>query len=125
MNERRKKKKEEELRVIAELEQAMAENAKTTKDALFEEEPQQEEIHQIQKCTNKKRRRSNYGDYMPEKIHCRRCKTLMENGVCPVCGYKIYVPMDEKKREKIKLILAGVFIAVFVVVYVIIQISKS
>ena len=124
MNERRKKKQEEESRIIAELEEAMSENAKM-QEVTSDETEQNVEMPQPQKCTNKKVHRSNYGDYMPEKIHCRQCRTLLENGVCPNCGYKIYVPMDEKKREKIKLILAGIFITLFVIIYVAIQISKG
>ena len=56
-----------------------------------------------------------------EKIHCRRCKTLMENGKCPVCGYKIYVPMDEEKRKKIRWVVTGVCLVVFVVLFALIQ----
>ena len=57
-----------------------------------------------------------YGKDAPDQIHCRHCKTLMENGVCPSCGYKIYVPMDEKKSAKIKIALAVVLMVVFVVI---------
>ena len=46
-------------------------------------------------------------------------------GVCPACGHRIYVPMDKKKREKIRLIVAGVCIAVFVVLFVIGNIIKG
>ena len=38
----------------------------------------------------------------PETMHCRKCGAEMENGVCPKCGYKVYVPMDEKKALKIR-----------------------
>ena len=55
----------------------------------------------------------------PDKIHCRRCKTLMENGVCPTCGYKIYMPMNDKKRNKIRLITAIVFVAIGVIIFAI------
>lgn len=43
----------------------------------------------------------------PETMHCRKCGAEMENGVCPKCGYKVYVPMDEKKALKIRLSSAG------------------
>ena len=59
-----------------------------------------------------------YDETMPDKIHCRRCKTLMEKGVCPTCGFRIYVPMDKKKREKMKLTLAILFMAVFLAVFI-------
>lgn len=69
--------------------------------------------------------RSFYDSTMPQQIHCRQCKTLMENGVCPTCGYKMYVPMDPKKRDKIRLILTGIFIAAFVVIFVALQIARG
>ena len=56
-----------------------------------------------------------------ESLHCKRCKTLMEKGVCPVCGYKIYMPMDEEKRKKIRFIVTGVCLVVFVVLFALIQ----
>lgn len=68
--------------------------------------------------------RERYGkDPTPQALHCRRCKTLMENGVCPTCGYKTYVPMDERKRKKIRFIVAGVCVAVFVVMFLLIQLK--
>ena len=51
--------------------------------------------------------------YEPKQIHCKRCKTLMENGVCPNCGFKMYVPMDEKKQKKIRLISGALLIVAF------------
>ncbi len=60
-----------------------------------------------------------YQDKTPETIHCRRCKTLMENGVCPTCGFKMYVAMDEKKRNKIRMIFGGACLIIFLVLYVI------
>lgn len=94
----REEKREEERRIIAEM--GLSQKAEKTK-------------------AQKKRERKErvYDDSMPEKIHCKRCRTLMEKGVCPACGFKIYVPMDKKKREKISLILFGIGMAVFVVIF--------
>ena len=93
----RQQKKEEEQRIIAEMEEALSEtrgeNAEKSKKSVYATEPKQ--------------------------IHCRRCKTLMENGVCPTCGYKIYMPMNDTKRNKIRLITAIVFIVIGVIVFAI------
>ncbi len=74
---------------------------------------------------NKEKSSNGYDETMPEKIHCKKCKTLMENGVCPKCGFHVYVPMDKKKQDKIKLILTVIAMAVLVAMVVGIQISKS
>lgn len=50
-------------------------------------------------------------------VHCKRCKTVMEQGVCPTCGFRIYQPMDEKLRRKIRWIVTGVCLVAFVIVY--------
>lgn len=49
------------------------------------------------------------------EIHCRRCKAVMKNGVCPECGYRMYVPLEDKTRKKSVLIVGVVCVAVFVV----------
>lgn len=54
--------------------------------------------------------------YEPQQIHCKRCKTLMENGVCPNCGFKMYVPMDEKNQKKIRLISGALLIVAFLLI---------
>lgn len=108
----RQQKKEAEKRIIAEMESALAEGKKQEKSA---KEPFSSE-------TEKKR---SYDETMPEKIHCKRCKTLMEKGVCPTCGFRIYVPMDKKKRDKTKLILAVVFMVAFLAVFILSQIKNS
>lgn len=105
----RREKKEEERRIIAEMESAMRET-------------------QAQKNSppsdGQSKPRGRYGkDPTPETLHCKRCKTVMENGVCPTCGYKIYVPMDEAKRKKIRFIAAGVCIAVFLVLFILLQLK--
>ena len=58
----------------------------------------------------------NGNKYEPTEIHCKRCKTLMEKGVCPNCGFKIYVPMDETKQKRIRLILGGVLLVAFALI---------
>lgn len=93
----RKQRKEEEKRIIQELESAMS-------------DPPQ--LPATQKSPK------SYGENMPEKLHCKRCRTLMEDGVCPLCGYRVYMPMDEKKRKKYRWILTGIFLAVFLVIVI-------
>ena len=72
-----------------------------------------------------KQNRSIFDSTMPEQVHCKRCKTLMENGVCPSCGFKIYTPMDMEKREKIKMVTTIIGFVVFFVIFIILQIKKG
>lgn len=104
----------EERRILAEMDAAMAERtpSESGKTATAE-----------QTETPKKDR--GYDSSMPEQVHCKRCKTLMENGVCPLCGFRIYVPLSEEKRKKIRLWVGVVAIAVFLVLFVILQFSKK
>ncbi|MBE5745196.1 MAG: hypothetical protein E7355_03560 [Clostridiales bacterium] len=99
----REEKREEERRIIAEMESAM---------------PQKSDVE--------KARTNGVGEEgaQPQKIHCKRCKTLMENGVCPVCGFRIYVPMDERKRKKVRIIVAAACIAVFAALFLIFGLHK-
>lgn len=60
-----------------------------------------------------------------QSMHCRRCGTQMENGVCKTCGFKVYVPMDKEKQQKIKLIGTVILMAVFVVLFVALQFKKG
>ncbi len=99
----------EERRILAEMDEAMAEQAKQAS-------PDQ---------TTPAKKQGKADDTMPEKIHCKRCKTLMENGVCPLCGFTVYMPMAEEKRKKIRWIMTGVCLAVFAVLFVIIQATKG
>ena len=59
----------------------------------------------------------------PETMHCRKCGAEMENGGCPKCGYKVYVPMDEKKALKIRLILGGIILAGFIIWVIVTQVK--
>ena len=113
----RMEKREEERRIIAEMQEAMRENTSREKEG---EEPIKESREQ-----RHKNRKSIYEETIPEKIHCKRCKSLMEQGVCPTCGYRIYVPMNKKKRDKIRLWVAAACIVGFVLIFAITQITKG
>lgn len=108
----RKEKKAEEARVLAEMKAALeeaerAENAENTAEE--NAAPMQNEKPTPQEPT----------------YHCRRCRTVMQKGVCPACGFKMYVPMDEKKMGKIKLILTAVGMAIFLAIFLYIQIKNG
>lgn len=71
-----------------------------------------------------KQEKRKIDESMPEQLHCKHCKTLMENGVCPNCGFKVYIPMDKEKRDKIKTVATAVLMTIFVVIFVITQFLK-
>ena len=98
----------EERRILAEMDEAMQEQA--------EEKAKKEE---------KSAPTRKPDELMPDTLHCRRCKTVMENGVCPNCGFKVYMPMDEEQRGKIKLALTVVGFVVFIIIFVVMQIKKG
>ena len=98
----RKERREEERKIIEQMQEGLAGNV----DDTITPSEQSEEV---------------YDSTAPTRIHCRRCKTLMENGVCPVCGYKIYIPMDKAKRKKIRLIVGGMCLAVCIVLVVVLR----
>ena len=102
----------QERQILAQTDEAMAGQPKQEKTA-----------KQVQNPPKKQARK--YDDSMPQQVHCKRCRTLMENGVCPACGFKIYVPMDEEKRKKIKLITTVVAVAAFIVLFVALQFKKG
>ncbi len=102
MKKSRKERKEEERRILAELDEAVEKER-------AEEEPPKEE------------RTGFYDSTQPKRLHCRRCNSVMENGACPTCGYKVYVPMDEKKRKKIRAVVTVVCLAVFLVLFLLLQ----
>ncbi len=89
----RKEKKAEEKRILAELDAAVK--------AERGEEPSQNEKEQ--------------------ELHCRRCRAVMKEGVCPTCGFRIYTPMSEEKRKKIKGIATVVCLAIFIVLFALIK----
>ena len=92
-----KERKEEEARILAEMEEAMqaqaAEKAESA-DGEQDAKPQEE-----------------------EKIHCSKCGNYMEKGVCPACGHRIYVPMDENTQKTTRLIVGAVCIVAFLLIY--------
>ena len=98
----REERRAEEKRIIAEMDEAMG------KTPSVESEKTQNQG-------------GKYGA-TSEVIHCKRCKSVMENGVCPTCGFRIYMPMDEAKRKKIRIIVGAVCVAVFVVAFVVLKV---
>ncbi len=105
----RKQRKEEEARIIAEMDEALAAQGLPT---LSEPKEKEEKYARA------------YDDTMPQRIHCRRCKTLMENGKCPLCGHTIYVPMNKEKQRKIKWIATGVMLVIFLALFAVVQLSR-
>lgn len=125
----RKQKKEEEARIVAEMEDALKKGSETEEgvsEGTASSESASDETASGGEGRSEKKRRGDIFDAAPERVHCRRCKTLMgEDGVCPTCGFRMYVPMDKQKRDKIKLIGTVVLMAVFVVLFVVLQIMKG
>ena len=95
----KKTRKEREREIIAQMEEALRENEEQKKKAEGEgsqtENAPQEEMPQL---------------------HCRKCKTLMENGKCPACGHTVYMPMDPKTQRSVRLALGIVCLVAFVVI---------
>ena len=108
----RKEKKAEEVRVLAEMKAALEEAERAEKEASGEAESAS-----APKWESPAPQEPTY--------HCHRCKTVMQKGVCPVCGFKMYVPMDEKKLGKIKLVLTAIGMAIFIAIFLYIQMKKS
>lgn len=106
MKKTKAEKREEEARIIAEMDEAL----------------QQVKAKQEEAETPAKKQKHIEDEDMPNKLHCKRCKTLMQDGVCPTCGFTVYIPMEKEKRNKIKLVVTAVAMAIFVVVFVITQI---
>ena len=82
---------------------------------------QMEEAMKEQQAENKGEERATDAPQTPQtetpQFHCRKCKTLMENGKCPACGYSDYVPMDAKTQKKVRLILTGICVVVFLIIF--------
>ena len=98
----REERRAEEKRIIAEMDEAMGIKANPQKGVEAE--------NQVGKYATKE-----------QTIHCKRCKTTMENGICPVCGYRVYTPMDEQKRKKIRIIVGAVCVVVFLAAFLILR----
>ena len=62
-----------------------------------------------------------FSDPTPQMVYCKRCKTRLQEGVCPTCGFKAYVPMDPEKQKKIRLISGAVCVVVFIILLLITQ----
>ena len=43
----------------------------------------------------------------------------MENGVCPTCGFKMYVPMDPQKQKIIRWVSGGICVVVFIILLIV------
>ena len=56
-------------------------------------------------------------------MHCRRCKVALKNGVCPLCGFRAYQPMDENKIRKIRMITGAVCLIAFAILFVILNLK--
>lgn len=112
--------KERERQMIAEMESAMlAQKFPETGGKNAAQTPQADESP-----NRKKKAKGKAQENKAQQIHCPRCKTVMKNGKCPTCGHYIYVPMDEKKRKKIRLIVGGVCLVAFAVLFVVLQLKK-
>ena len=115
----RKEKKAEKARVLAEMKAALEEAERTEKGENGENGENAAE-ESASTSTQKPQPAFQASTY-----HCRRCKAAMKNGVCPTCGFKMYVPMDEKKLGKIKLVLTAVGMAIFIAIFLYIQIKNG
>ena len=110
----RKEKKAEEARILAEMKAAL-EEAEREENAANEESDAPANVESAS---------SSPAPQVPV-YHCKRCRSEMNGGVCPVCGFTMYVPMDEKKANKIKLTLTAVGMVVFVALFIYLQIKKG
>ena len=95
---------EQEKKILEQMDVAMAEK-ETEKTSKQEQE---------NKDNPQPKKQGLFADKTPNVLHCRRCRTEMKDGVCPTCGFKMYVPMDESKRKNIRLVLGGICLVGFV-----------
>ena len=91
-------KKLEEEKILAEMDEAMKEQAKEEKE------------------TKKSKLSEIFQDKTPNQLHCRKCQTMMQDGVCPTCGFRMYVGMDKEKQKKIRFIAGGVCLLILLVI---------
>ena len=96
----RKQKREEEKKILAQMDEAMQESSENS-----------------EKETPKQGWKGLLVDKTPEKVHCRKCGTYIEDGVCPSCGFRVYVPMDKKTQQNIRLVLGGICLVIFAVLF--------
>ena len=94
MGSKRNERKEREKEMIAQMEEALKEQKQAESEGA-EDTPKSE----------------------GGQLHCHKCKTLMENGKCPTCGYSVYVPMDARKQKKIRWIATGIMLVVFLIIF--------
>jgi rubrerythrin len=106
----RAERKAEEAKIIAELDEEMKKSS-SAKDVGNSTDKNENEAPMY--------KTSAKNSYEPEVLHCRKCGTKMQDGVCPKCGYKVYIPMDEQKMKKIRFIVGCVCIAAVLVILVI------
>ena len=119
----KEQKREEEKRVLAEFEEALRQKReqKEKEDTVSSTDS----ANAAENVGNKKRTGGFYSAPQPETLHCRRCRTVMENGVCPVCGFKTYVPMSEEKSKKIRTVATGIGLVIFAVLFIVLQATKG
>ncbi len=106
MGKKRAEKRAEEARILEEMQAAM--QAQSDENGASETKNEN--------TTNEKTRGA--WTEQPKELHCKNCKTVLENGRCPNCGFHIYVPMDESKRKRIRLITGGVCLVLFLVIFI-------
>ncbi len=103
-----KKRKEREAEILKEMDEAMAEQQAQRGESAPKEKFK---LYGI------------FEEKTPETLHCSRCRTELKDGVCPTCGFKTYVPMDEKKRKRIRWILTAVFLVGALVILLVTQLK--
>ncbi len=109
----RKEKKEQEARILAEMKAALEEAEREDNALALSETDETQSAPQTPPAPQE------------PVYHCKRCRSEMKKGVCPVCGFTMYVPIDEKKAGKIKLVLTAVGMVVFAVLFIWLQIKKG
>ncbi len=95
----RKERKEEEKRLLAELDEA------------------------VRRERGERDGGEGEGEAPLQSARCRRCRSVTKKGRCPVCGYTEYVPMDEGKRKKIRTVVTVVALGIFLVMFLILRLK--
>lgn len=94
----KKEKKLEEEKILAEMDEAM------------KEQSQEEKTQKNSKLS------TIFQDKTPQQLHCRKCQTMMKDGVCPTCGFRMYVGMDKEKQKQIRMIAGGVCLLILLLI---------